>query len=298
LSVASSTTAVVTDSTADLPAPIAAASGIRVIPVILVVDGSNYVDDGALSRAAFYERLPTMRRPATTASPPVEAFSSIYRLALDAGARRVVSIHVSGRLSGIVDIARHAAQAFADRVQVVDSGQVSLGLGFQVAAAARAATEEKPVTEILAAAEGVRRRVRTIAMIDDLEYLRRSGRVDWLRSSLSALLRIRLLVELADGVVRRLAQVRTRARAIEALAERARGWGRLERLGVLHSSAMEDAAALASSLAPIATDDPLVVDVTTVIGAHVGPRALGLVGVLADSKSGGDAAPSGRKMRR
>ena len=118
------TTAVVTDSTADLPAPIAAADGIRVVPVILVVEGSNYVDDGALSRAAFYQRLPTMRRPPTTASPPLEAFSSVYRLALESGARRVVSIHVSGRLSGIVDIARHAAQPFADRVQVVDSGQV------------------------------------------------------------------------------------------------------------------------------------------------------------------------------
>jgi len=283
LSVTTTTAAVVTDSTADLPAPIVAASGIRVVPVILVAEGSSYVDDGTLSRAAFYDRLTTMRHPATTASPPGEAFSTIYRGALEAGASRVVSIHVSGRLSGVVDIARHAAEAFHERVQLVDSGQVSLGLGFQVLAAARAARQGQTVSQILAAAASVRRRVRTIAMIDDLEYLRRSGRVDWLRSRLSTLLHIRLLVELTDGMVRRLAQVRTRARAIEALAERAQGWGRLERLGVLHSSALEEADALASRLAALSDDKPLVVDVTTVIGAHVGARSLGLVGVLPDS---------------
>ena len=275
-------TVVVTDSTADLPASIVSASGIRVIPVILIVDGASYPDEGDLSRGVFYERLPGLRRPATTASPPVEAFSSTYRQALEAGADQVVSIHVSGRLSGIVDIARHAARTFQDRVQVIDSGQVSLGLGFQVLAGARAASQAKSIREILEAADGVRRRVRTIALIDDLEYLRRSGRVDWLRSGLSALLHIRILVELVDGTIRRLGQVRTRTRAIEALVERARSWGRPEALGVVHTSAMEDATDLASRLAPLTGDEPLVVDVTTVIGAHVGPRSLGLVGVLQD----------------
>lgn len=290
MSLQPSATVVVTDSTADLPAPIAAANGIRIVPVILIVDGASYEDQGDLSRAVFYERLPGLRRPATTASPAIEAFASTYRRALDEGADKIVSIHVSGRLSGIVDIARHAAQAFQDRVLVIDSGQVSLGLGFQALAAARAASQGKAIREITEAADGVRRRVRTIALIDDLEYLRRSGRVDWLRSGLSALLHIRLLVELVDGAVRRLGQVRTRARAIEALAERARGWGPLDRLGVLHASALEDAGILASRLAPLAADDPLVVDVTTVIGAHVGPRSLGLVGVLQDPAGADPAA--------
>jgi fatty acid-binding protein DegV len=107
--------------------------------------------------------------------------------------------------------------------------------------------------------------------------------VDWLRSNLGALLHVRLMIELSEGIVRRLGQVRTRARAIEALAENARSWGRLERLGVLHSAAHEEAAALAGRLAPLSVAEPLIVEATTVIGAHVGPHALGLVGVLAEA---------------
>jgi DegV family protein with EDD domain len=263
---------------------VAEAHAIRMIPAILVVDGESFPDGVGLSRQAFYDRLPSMKAPPTTASPSPEAFSAAYEAALRSGAANVLSIHVSGRLSGIAEIAERVARAFDGRVRVIDSGQVSLGAGFQVLAAARAAAEGRPLADVLAIVESVRRRVRVVAMIDDLEYLRRSGRVSWLRSSLGVLMHIRVLVDLADGAVRRLGQVRSRAKAIEALAETVLSWGELERLGVLHSAAVQDANALAARLADRVADasPPLVVDVTTVIGTHVGPRSLGLVGVLAN----------------
>lgn len=285
-------TAIVTDSAADLPADLVESYAIRVVPAILVVAGESFPDGKGLSREAFYDRMPSMGRPATTASPSPEAFAAAYQTAFDFGAEQVLSIHVSGRLSGIAGIARRAAQAFRGRVHVVDTGQASLGTGFQVLAAARAVAEGRRLAEVLAAIDGVRRRVRLIAMIDDLEYLRRSGRVDWLRSGLSALLHIRVLIELADGAVRRLGQVRSRPKAIEALFERARAWGDLDHLGVLHSSALQDARALAARLAGGAAHAPLVVDVTTVIGTHVGPRSLGLVGVVANPPPPGMARPA------
>lgn len=273
--------AVVTDSTADLPAEAAEGNGIVVVPAQLVVDGISYEDGRGLTRQEFYRRMPMMSTPPTTASPPLESFVRAYRAAFDSGAERIVAIHVAGRLSGIFDLARQAAQSFPGRIEVVDSGQVSLGVGFQVLRAARAASEGLPPADVIAAAASVRDRVRTLAMIDDLEYLRRSGRVDWLRSRLSSVLHLRLVVELSDGVVRRLAQVRTRGRAIEDLIRRAAAWGSLEHLGVLHSAAAPEALALAGRMAPqVVGDRPMVVDVTTVIGAHVGPRCLGLVGVL------------------
>jgi len=283
-----SRTAIVTDSAADIPAGVLEAYGIRLVPVLLVIDGESLPDGQGVSRRNFYERLASEAAPPpTTATPPPEAFAGIYRNALDAGASDVLSIHVAGSLSGIAAMAQQAAQAFSGRVRVVDTGQASLGTGFQVIAAAREAASGKPPAEILAAVAEVRRRIRVIAMIDDLEFLRRSGRVDWLRSSLGSLLHLRVLVELADGIVRRLAQVRSRTRAIEALVERATGWGRLADLGVLHTSAETDARGLAARLAGRVAADPLLVDVTPVIGTHVGPRALGLAGVVTDPGAGG-----------
>lgn len=275
------TTAVVTDSTADIPRDAAAENGILVIPAMLIVDGVSYEDGEGLSRAEFYRRMPAMRTPPSTASPPLEVFLQTYRTAFERGANQIVSIHVASQLSGIAELALQAARSFQDRVHVVDSGQVSLGIGFQVLRAARAAAQGLSAAEVVAAAATVRHRVRTLAMIDNLEYLRRSGRVDWLRSSLSSLLHIRLLVELKEGAVHRLAQVRTRRKAIEALVLRATAWGPLQHLGVLHSEAGDDAVDLARSLEPqVSGDRPHVVDVTTVIGTHVGPQCLGLVGVL------------------
>ena len=281
-----SSIAIVTDSAADIPADVAEAHAIRVIPAILVVDGESLADGQGLSRAAFYDRMPSMRQPPTTAAPSPEAFSAAYRAALRSGASNVLSIHVSGRLSGIAEMAQRAAEAFDGRVHVIDSGQVSLGAGFQVLAAARAAAQGRPLVEVLSAIETVRQRVRVVAMIDDLEYLRRSGRISWLRSGLGVLLHIRVLIDLADGAVRRLGQVRSRAKAIEALVERALSWGELDQLGVLHSAAIKDATALAARLGGRMGLEPQVVDVTTVIGTHVGPRSLGLVGVLAGAARG------------
>jgi DegV family protein with EDD domain len=284
-----SPTAIVTDSAADIPARLVDAHAIRVVPAILVIDGESFADGQGFSREAFYDRMPLMKRPPTTASPSPEAFTAAYQTALQSGAANVVSIHVSGRLSGIAEIAQRTAEGFDGRVHVIDSGQVSLGGGFQVLAAARAAMG-RPLSEVLSAVESVRQRVRVVAMIDDLEYLRRSGRVSWLRTGLGVLLHIRVLIDLADGAVRRLGQVRSRAKAIEALVERALAWGDLAELAVLHSAAIDDAAALAARFAGRMERKPHVVEVTTVIGTHVGPRSLGLVGVLADPQRGGAPA--------
>jgi DegV family protein with EDD domain len=282
-------TAIVTDSTADIPVEVARANRIAVVPAILVVDGDSYDDGQGYPREEFYRRMPSMRTSPTTASPSEQAFTAVYRDVFDRGAQEIVSLHVAARLSGIFEIAHHAAAAFGRRVHVVDSGQVSLGLGFQAMAAAARAAAGGDAEDAIASASSVRQRVQTLAMIDDLAYLRHSGRVDWLRSGLSSLLRIRTLVALTDGAVRRLAQVRTRSRAIDSLVERARAWGPLESLGVLHSAAAHEAGQLAERLSPsLAQGAALVVDVTTVIGAHVGPNCLGLVGVLAAPPTGGD----------
>lgn len=271
--------AVVTDSTSDIPADEAEALGIEVIPALVTVNGRSYKDGTELDRAELYRRMPLLKTPATTAVPSPSVFEALYERLLASGVERVLSMHVSSRLSTMVNVARQAAAAFGDRIHVFDSLQVSLGLGFQAMEAAAAALADRPFEAILEVARRARERVHVCAMIDTLEYIRRSGRVSWLRAGLGELLKVKLLVSVADGLVQRMGVVRTRRRALEQLLALGRGWGLMERLAVLHSAVPEEAADLAQRLKDLSARLPLIVDVTTVIGTHVGPGSLGLAGL-------------------
>lgn len=272
--------AVVTDSTSDIPVDEARALGIEVIPALVTVNGKSYQDGSELDRAELYRRMPLLKTPATTAVPSPSVFEAVYERLLASGVERVLSMHVSSKLSTMVNVAHQAAAAFGDRVHIFDSLQVSLGLGFQVMEAAAAALTGSSFEAILAAARQARERVHVCAMIDTLEYIRRSGRVSWLRAGLGELLKVKLLVAVADGVVQRIGEVRTRGRALEQLSARVRAWGPMERLAVLHSAVPEEAAALAQQLKDLSARLPLIVDVTTVIGTHVGPGSIGLAGLV------------------
>ncbi len=271
--------AVVTDSTSDIPRDIARELNIQVVPALLTVEGQTYRDGVGLTRAAFYERLPTLSEPATTAAPSPQVFAEAYERALRRGAKEVLSIHLSPKLSGILNAAAQGAKAFGARVQTFDSGQLSLGLGFQAMEAATAALAGASLEAVIQTARRAQERVHLVAMIDTLEYLRRSGRVGWLRAGLGNLLQVKLLVEVVDGVVERLGQVRTRAKALASLCDLVRAWGPLQRAAVIHSAIPEEAQAYAARLRDQSQAPPLVVDVTTIIGAHVGPRSLGVVGL-------------------
>ncbi len=269
-------TAIVTDSTSDLPAELAREMEIEVVPALVTVEGQTRQDGPDFSRQEFYRRLPLLREPATTAAPAPGAFETAYRKLLSGGARQVLSIHVSSRLSGLINMAQQAAKAVGDPVRVFDSLQVSMGLGFQVMEAAAAALRHEPLAVIEDAARRARERVKLVAMIDTLEYLKRSGRVSWIRAGIGDLLRVKLLIRVADGVVQRLGEVRTKHRALDQLIALAESWSPLERLAVLHSGAPEEAGAFAERLRHLTSRLPLVVDVTTAIGTHVGPGSIGL----------------------
>ena len=269
-------TAIVTDSTSDLPSEIARDLEIEVVPAIVTMDGRSHQDGLDLSRQDFYRRLPSLREPATTAAPPPGAFEAAYQRLLDGGARQVLSIHISSGLSALISMARQAAKAAGEQIHVFDSLQVSLGLGFQVMEAAAAALRNEPFEAIQEAARRARERARLVAMIDTLEYLRRGGRVSWIRAGIGDLLRVKLLVRVADGVVQRIGEVRTKHRALDQLLTLAESWGPLDRLAVLHSGVPEEGAAFAERLHHLSTQVPFIVDVTTAIGAHVGPGSIGL----------------------
>jgi len=274
--------ALVTDSTADIPAEIVAKHNIQVVPAIIVIDGQNVEDGEGISRSDFYDRMPEMLTHPTTSTPSAGAFHKVYQKLINTGAQAILSLHVASPLSGIFNTAKMAAQEFGKHVHVIDSQSISMGLGYQVLAAAEFIQNGIPIQQIISRLENFQTKIRVYAMLDTLENIRRSGRVSWASARLGSLLRIKLFVEVKDGLVLNLGQARTRKKAIEHLKSLVLKLGEIEKLSILHSNAEADARQILSDLNLNLQTPPFVVNVTPVIGTHVGPNGLGIAAVLKD----------------
>lgn len=276
--------AIVTDSTCDLPEKLALEAGIHVVPAYINIGRQTLRDGIDITREAFYKWLPQMPGVPTTSAPSPGTFAELYETLLEK-ANQVVSIHVASKLSGICNAARLAAQQVSNaRIHVLDSGQVSMGLGWAALAAATTASQSATLEGVLHSAQDTLQRVRVYALLNTLEFLSRSGRVSMVQLGLSSLLSIKPMIELRDGIVSSLGRVRTWSRAVKALADQSLRLAPLERLAVMHTNraecAQEFMERLKGSLPRL--QDALIVNATTVIGAHVGPDALGIAAVLRD----------------
>ena len=269
---------IVTDSTCDIPQSLVEQLELEVIPCVLVMDGKEYVDGKDITREEFYRRLPALETPPTTAASSIGDFSTRYDSLLQRGCDHILSIHAAGTLTSLLNIARQAAGDFGDRVTCVDSTSLSLGLGFQVLAAAEAA--ELGLQAALDAIQSVQRRLQVFAALDTMEYLKRSGRVPATVAMLGGLLHIKPLVELINGQVKPVDAARTTSQANERMSRLLLdGNDSLERLAILHTGAEARAREFLNELMQKASQsiprDILMVNVTTVIGTHVGPNGLG-----------------------
>ena len=273
--------AIVTDSTADLPADLIDEYQIHIVPNLVIIDGQTLMDGIDISRDEFYQRLPGMKNPPTTSTASSGEYQQLYQNLLELGADQVISVHVSSQFSGIYNAAYTASQEFPGRVHIQDSQSVSMGLGFQVLAAAEAIARHASIGEVLALLADIRPRVRLIAMLDTLEYVRRSGRVSWARARLGSLLQVKPFIEVREGgKVISLGETRTRSKGISRLKELLFGMGELERLAILHTRAEADAWQILNDIRNRLPFEPLIVNVTTVIGTHVGPNGLGFASVV------------------
>jgi DegV family protein with EDD domain len=269
----------VTDSTSDIPRDLAEQYGIEIVPALININGKSYADGLEISREEFYTRLPSLTPLPTTSSPSVGSFRERYEKLLRDGSDSVISIHPPNALSGIFNAARLAAQDFGQRVKVLDSGQLSLGLGYQVILAAEAAAQGAVQGEIQSLVESVCRRVRVIALLDTIEYVHRSGRVSWAAATIGGVLHLHPLIELRHGIAHRSGYTRTCQQGIERLIDMLNSWGLLERLAVLHTNAESAAQELLENVKSKVAVPPLLINVTTAIGTHVGPNGLGFAAV-------------------
>jgi DegV family protein with EDD domain len=216
----------------------------------------------------------------STGTPSAGTFESVYQSILDQGAQSIISIHVASALSGVYSTAKLAAQNFNDRIHVIDSESMSMGLGFQAIAASETAHQTDSIEKITQQIELVRRKTRLFAMLDTLEYVHRSGRVSWARARIGSLLRLKPFVEVNNGKVLSMGQTRTRRKGIAHLKDLLYNQGALKALAILHTNAETDAIKFLDDLQGDLPADPFIINVTTIIGTHVGPKGLGFAAVL------------------
>ncbi len=268
---------VVTDSTNDLPPEIIEQYGISVIPMYINIGDQGFQDGIDITRQEFYNRLPSIDPFPTTAAPGIEQFTAVYTRLMESGADQILSIHISSSLSAVMDIARTAAEQFSGiPVTVYDSDQLSLGTGFQVQTAAQAAENGLPMEEILAILKDQSSRSYVFAALDTLEFLKRGGRMNSVMAGLGSLLQIKPILTMHEGKPGA-ERVRTKERALQRLIEMTAELGELEQLALVHTNAGEEADVLWQQAKHLAPDlvTPLSVDVTPVLGAHLGPGAVG-----------------------
>jgi DegV family protein with EDD domain len=278
-------TSIVTDSTALLPPELAEARGIAVVPLQVIIGGRSY-DEGR-DPAATPEAIAAALRewvPVSTSRPTPQAFLEAYEQAVRAGASEVLSIHLSGDLSGTFESAQLAAREASVPVHTVDSRQLGMATGFAVLAAAdvldAGGSAEQAATAARTRAEGT----SSLFYVDTLEYLRRGGRIGAAAALLGSALAVKPLLTLADGRIASLEKVRTSTRALsrlEELAVAAAGDRQVD-VAVAHLANPERAEQLAGALrdrlaANLDGRDVSVGEVGAVIGAHVGPGMVAVV---------------------
>jgi DegV family protein with EDD domain len=274
--------AVVTDSTAYLPDELASELRIDVVPLYVVLAGRSGREGQDIGPAEVARALAVRGQRVSTSRPTTGDFVAAYRRALESGADRVVSVHLSAELSGTWDAARLAAAQVGEHiVTVMDSRSTAMGMGFAVLAAARAATVGAEAAVVTAAARDTAAATRTLFVVDTLEHLRRGGRIGAAAAVLGSALAVKPVLHMLDGHVVPLEKVRTAARALNRLvqlAADAAGEGPVS-VAVHHLAAPERAERLAAEVRDRlpGLQELYVSELGAAIGAHVGPGAVGIV---------------------
>jgi DegV family protein with EDD domain len=272
----------VTDSVCDIPLELTEKWKISVVPCYVNFDGESHLDDGKdLTHEEFFRKLPSMKTTPTTAAPSIGLTKQAISEAAQDG-DHVVIVTTPEKLSSIYNSMRLGASESgipAEKVSLVDSGTLTMALGWQVLIGAEVAQETGDVEKVLSAIRRVRDSQKLYAALATMEYLRRSGRVGWAKASIGALLQIKPILEVKGGDVAQLATIRTFSKAVEKLVELTRAQAPLDRLALMHANNLEGAQNLKKQLGDVAPADTIIIEVGPTLGTHIGPGALGVLPV-------------------
>lgn len=275
---------VVTDSTCALPRASVERARLLTVALHVTVDGVEH-REGFDDAAVLAQAIASVGR-VTTSQPAPAAFEDAYARLADEGATEIVSVHLSGDLSGTVDAAAAAARSARVPVRVVDSRSAATGLGLAALSAARAAAAGATGDDVERVARCVAASATTLFLVGSLDHLRRGGRLSRASAAVGNVLGMRPLLTVRDGHIEVLAKVRTRGAAIDRMEKMVREAAApmcRPLVAVHYLDHTDDGAALAERLSDLSSEPVLLGPIGAVLGAHVGP---GLVAaVVADAEA-------------
>lgn len=269
--------AIVTDSTADLPSPLARTRSITVVPLTLNFEGRSLLDGVDIRPSEFYRKLPNATTHPTTSQPSAGRFAEAYAELL-AKFDDIISIHISEKLSGtFASAVQGADMTDPKRVHVIDSRLVSMSLGLITLAASQMVSQGANADAVVERVNGMRDQVQTYFSVATLEFLRRGGRIGRASAMLGSVLQVKPVLCIRDGLVTPLERVRTFDRALNRVVELTREVDRGKGLCVIvgHADAEDDAERVARELEP-ACETLMIQPLGPVVGAHAGPGVVGV----------------------
>lgn len=270
----------VADSTCDMSEAEAAARGLTIVPLKVIVGDEVYADGQDIDAAALYARMRASTVTPRTSQPTPAEFEAVFRgLGADGGA--IVCTTISSAMSGTHGAACQARAALAALdIRVVDTASVGPGHRLIVDALAAAAAAGADAAELEQRVAEVAATLRLVFTVESLEYLRRGGRIGGARALLGSMLDIKPILEVRGGAVESIDRVRTFARALDRLvdevARAAAAWGGRARVMVAHADQPAAGRTVAERTGSVAGQAVELIDVGPVIGCHAGPGAIGV----------------------
>ncbi|MFB9328574.1 DegV family protein [Paenibacillus aurantiacus] len=268
---------IVTDSTTDLPRELLAQYDVEVIPLSIYVDGESFLDTVTISPDEFIQRMIASNELPKTSQPAVGAFLEVYDR-LGANGDTIISIHMTGGMSGTYATACAAAEMSDSRVEVIDSQMISQALGFQVIEAARLAREGGTVESIVARVKEIFEQTSLFVVVETLENLIKGGRIGKAAGILGTILKIKPIAMLQQGVYAPVAKVRTSSQIVKTLMERFELdiKGKIVRgIGISHADNLPLAERLQQEIARFTQVPVRICTTTPIISTHTGPGAIG-----------------------
>lgn len=273
------TIAIVTDSTSDLSPEVAAQYNITVVPLYVLFDGKMHRDGLEINSSELIHGIKGGKKLPSTSQPSPAEFASVFREALR-GADQVISVNISGQLSGTVGSARLAAQEFGDRVVVVDSRTVSLSLGMMAVRAAKLAQAGKSAAEIVRELEQVSGRNDLRFTVGTLEFLKANGRIGGAAALLGGLLNIKPILVVKNGRVEAGGRARGSKKAVQDIVEHTRkfveehGGARVAFLSTVEGEPLMEE--IRAGLSGVNFEDFGSYQIGAVVATHAGPGAAGV----------------------